>query len=441
MAIEMKDSGIAWIGEIPNGWNCYPLKAILLQNDGGVWGNDPSGDDDKIVLRSTEQTVDGKWSIINPALRDLHSVSDLKYYQIKTGDLLITKSSGSALHIGKTSIADERIESMACYYSNFIQRIRVNQNGFPKYYWYVLNSIIAREQFVFMQNTTSGIGNLNATYIGNIVIPIPPIDEQSHIATLLDRKCAEIDSVIASTQRTIEEYKQFKQSIVTEAVTKGVRGKRSMKDSGINWVKQIPEEWNSISPKALFTQRKDKASAGEKQLTASQQYGVIYQEDYMSITGSKIVTVEKDFDILKHVEAGDFVISMRSFQGGLEYSTLSGSISSAYVMLIPNTEKVFPRFFRWLLKSPAYINALQSTSNMVRDGQAMRYSNFAQVRLYTVPMDEQEEIADYLDAKCASFDELISAKEQLLIELESYKKSVIFEFITGKKEVPQCSQQ
>ena len=107
-------------------------------------------------------------------------------------------------------------------------------------------------------------------------------------------------------------------------------------------------------------------------------------------------------------------------------------------MLIPNLDMVEPRFFKWLFKSSVYINALQSTSNLVRDGQAMRYSNFAQVRLYTVPLDEQREIADYLDQKCAELDTLVAAKEQLLAEIESYKKSVIYEYVTGKKEVPAC---
>lgn len=110
---------------------------------------------------------------------------------------------------------------------------------------------------------------------------------------------------------------------------------RKMKNSGIEWIGEIPEGWETINPKALFIQRKDRASKGERQLTSSQQYGILYQDEYMELTGSKVVTVEKDFDILKHVEAGDFVISMRSFQGGLEYSTKSGAISSAYVMLVP----------------------------------------------------------------------------------------------------------
>lgn len=273
---------------------------------------------------------------------------------------------------------------------------------------------------------------------GNRKVGWCSIETQTRIAMFLDSKCTEIDSVIADTKRTIEEYKSLRLSVIADAVTRGVCSKRPMKDSGIKWVKQLPVEWNPINPKALFTQRKDKAAPGERQLTASQQHGVIYQDEYMALTGSKVVTVEKDFDILKHVEAGDFVISMRSFQGGLEYSANTGSISSAYVMLIPNLEMVEPRFFRWLFKSSVYINALQSTSNLVRDGQAMRYSNFAQVRLYTVPIDEQREVADYLDQKCTEIDALIAKKEQFLVEMENYKKTLIYEYVTGKKEVPAC---
>mgnify|MGYP002649536300 CR=1 FL=1 len=212
-----------------------------------------------------------------------------------------------------------------------------------------------------------------------------------------------------------------------------------MKDSGIEWIGDIPEGWRTINPKALFTQRKDKAQKGERQLTSSQQYGILYQDNYMELTGSKVVTVEKDFDILKHVEAGDFVISMRSFQGGLEYSTKSGAISSAYVMLVPNLELVYPRFYRWLLKSSVYIDALQRTTNMVRDGQAMRYSNFAQVRLFTLPLDEQKSRADFLDLECSSIDKILFKTRSSVEEYKKLKQAVITQAVTkgvrGKREM------
>ena len=212
-----------------------------------------------------------------------------------------------------------------------------------------------------------------------------------------------------------------------------------MKDSGIEWIGEIPEGWRTINPKALFTQRKDKAQKGERQLTSSQQYGILYQDDYMELTGSKVVTVEKDFDILKHVEAGDFVISMRSFQGGLEYSTKSGAISSAYVMLVPNLELVYPHFYRWLLKSSVYIDALQRTTNMVRDGQAMRYSNFAQVRLFTLPLDEQKSRADFLDLECSSIDKILFKTRSSIEEYKKLKQAVITQAVTkgvrGEREM------
>lgn len=214
---------------------------------------------------------------------------------------------------------------------------------------------------------------------------------------------------------------------------------RKMKDSGIEWIGEIPEGWRTINPKALFTQRKDKAQKGERQLTSSQQYGILYQDDYMELTGSKVVTVEKDFDILKHVEAGDFVISMRSFQGGLEYSTKSGAISSAYVMLVPNLELVYPRFYRWLLKSSVYIDALQRTTNMVRDGQAMRYSNFAQVRLFALPLDEQKSRADFLDLECSSIDKILFKTRSSIEEYKKLKQAVITQAVTkgvrGEREM------
>jgi len=205
---------------------------------------------------------------------------------------------------------------------------------------------------------------------------------------------------------------------------------REMKDSGVAWLGEIPETWEVAYPKTLFSLRKDRATAGERQLTASQQLGIIYQDEYMATTGQRVVVVEKDFSILKHVEAGDFVISMRSFQGGLEYSTVSGSISSAYVMLIPNNNLVYSPFFKWLFKSVGYIKALQSTSDLIRDGQAMRYSNFIQVPLFVAPIEEQKVIAHFLEKKCFQIDSLIANQEAQIENLKAYKQSLITEVVT-----------
>jgi len=434
----MKDSGIEWIGEIPDEWQIQKMNWICsLVTDYVANGSFASLAENVEYLDEPDyamlvRTVDvsGKGHTAKPVYISKHSYDFLCKSNLYGGEIILPNIGG----VGEVFIVPKLYDRMSLAPNAIMIRTRFCD----KYYFYYFSCDAGSRAIKQIAQSTAQ-AKFNKTDFKQIRALVPPIEEQLLVSSHLDKKCAEIDAVLEKTRESIEEYKKLKQAVITEAVTKGVRGKREMKDSGVEWIGEIPVEWNTINPKALFTQRKDKAKAGEKQLTASQQYGVIYQDEYMKLTGAKVVTVEKDFDILKHVECGDFVISMRSFQGGLEYSTNTGSISSAYVMLIPNLDLVFPRFFKWLLKSQIYINALQSTSNLVRDGQAMRYSNFAQVRLYTVPIDEQQEIADYLDKKITEIDTLIAKKEALLEELETYKKSLIYEYVTGKKRVSETA--
>ena len=416
MSVEMKDSGVKWIGMIPENWKCCKQKYVLQLINGRAYSD-------------SEFETDGKYRI----LRVGNLFSNPIWY---TSSLELDEdkycSAGDLLYSWSMSYSPVIWQGDKVIYHYHIWKVKPNRDVDKKFAFYYLNALTSALQAEIHETTMGFItmGVMNKSYIA-----FPELIEQEKIASFLDTQCVEIEAIITRTRESIGEYKKLRQATVDQAVTHGIRSKRKLKSSGLKWVQEIPEEWDAINPKALFSQRKDRAVPGEKQLTASQQHGVIFQDEYMAQTGSRVVVVQKDFDILKHVEAGDFVISMRSFQGGLEYSTRTGSISSAYVMLIPNTELVYPRFFRWLLKSSVYINALQSTSNLVRDGQAMRYSNFAQVRLYTLPLKEQEEIADYLDRTCSEIDTLIAKKEQYLVELENYKKSLIYEYVTGKKEV------
>ena len=264
---------------------------------------------------------------------------------------------------------------------------------------------------------------------------MPLYTEQQAIADYLDETCSKIDEIIAEAKASIVEYKELRESVISNATTRGIKKNRCMKPSGVEWLPEIPSDWNVLSPKVVFAQRKDRAIKGERQLTASQKHGIMYQDDYMKEEGVRIVTVEKDFSILKHVEPDDFVISMRSFQGGLEYSYLRGCISSAYVMLIPNHKYVYSEYYKWFFKSDKYINALQSTSDLIRDGQALRYANFVKLKLFDIPIEEQKEIADYLNKEVPKIDSLISEKESLINDLEAYKKSLIYEVVTGKRRV------
>ena len=176
--------------------------------------------------------------------------------------------------------------------------------------------------------------------------PYAALNEQKQIAEYLDCRCRKIDDLLNSLHKEINILESYRQSAICKAVTVGIHPNRNLKPSGVEWCPFIPYTWVVTNPKALFTLCNQRVFVGERQLTASQRYGIVYQDEFMEMENQKVVTVEKDFSILKHVEPNDFVISMRSFQGGLKYSELSGCISSAYVILIPDAKAVYPPFYK-----------------------------------------------------------------------------------------------
>lgn len=204
---------------------------------------------------------------------------------------------------------------------------------------------------------------------------------------------------------------------------------RNYKDSSVEWLRKVPEHWGVGQSRRLFALRKDKASDTDQQLTASQKHGVIYQKDFMELENQRVVQVFKGADILKHVEPDDFVISMRSFQGGIERCKVRGCISSAYVVLIPHG-RIDSTFFSYLFKSQDYIQALQSTTNLVRDGQALRYDNFTLVDLPLVPIEEQVAIATFLDRETSKIDALVAEQQRLIELLKEKRQAVISHAVT-----------
>lgn len=418
---EMKDSGIEWIGEIPKEWKIDKIKYHLKRNEPKNHGN-------AIVL-----SVYRDYGVIPKDSRDdNHNVTSedtSKYKYVKKGQLVINKMKAWQ---GSLAVSDYNgIVSPAYFIYDF-----TDEEYNHKYFHYLVRSCYKEEFKRISGGIREGQWDLSPEAFANTLALLPPLVEQKYIANYLDTQCSEIDATAEDIQKEISLLEEYKKSVITEAVTKGLNPDAEMKDSGIKWIGKIPINWQAVNPRWLFAQRKDRAKKGMEQYTASQKYGVISQKDYMNRIGGSIVTVQKDFDILKMVCEGDFVIHMRSFQGGLEYSKHTGSISSAYVMLIPQKNTGECRYFKWLFKSASYINALQSTSNLIRDGQAMRYSNFIQIIIPYPPLDEQQQIADYLDSKCSEIDAIIADKKRQRGILTEYKKSLIYEYVTGKKEVP-----
>lgn len=201
------------------------------------------------------------------------------------------------------------------------------------------------------------------------------------------------------------------------------------KDSGVDWMGDIPAHWGVSQSRRMFKVRSEPALPDDQMLTASQKYGVLPQAEYMLLEGRRVVEVIQGVESLKHVEPDDFIISMRSFQGGIEWCGLRGSTSFHYVMLTP-IKWVWPAFFAYLLKSNSYIQALRRTTDLIRDGQELRFSNFAQVPLPVVPLDEQRAVATFLDREVAKIDGLICEQEKLLVLLAEKRQATIAHAVT-----------
>ena len=213
----LKPSGIDWLGDIPEHWKASRLKRYLVRNDGGVWGSGFS-DEGTIVLRSTEQTVDGQWRITDPARRTVTDQERLSAL-LAEGDLLVTKSSGSPAHIGKTTLVSADVAADGCCFSNFMQRLRLNRLVTPRFGWRVLNSILARRQLQYLSNSTTGLGNLSSNILGNIWMAVPPTTDQDYLLDLLDAELQPFEHSIATAKREIDLIREYRTRLIADVVT------------------------------------------------------------------------------------------------------------------------------------------------------------------------------------------------------------------------------
>ena len=197
----------------------------------------------------------------------------------------------------------------------------------------------------------------------------------------------------------------------------------------VHWLDAFPDEWTVVPAKRLFTESKIRAEITDEQLTASQDYGVIPQKEFIRRAGRSVVQINQHLDKRKRVEKDDFVISMRSFQGGLERAWASGGIRSSYVVLKPSPA-VDVGYFARLFKSQQYIQALQATAHFIRDGQDLSFQNFTLVDLPLPPLDQQTQIAKFLDYETAKIDALIAKQQQLIALLQEKRQAVISHAVT-----------
>jgi type I restriction enzyme, S subunit len=195
--------------------------------------------------------------------------------------------------------------------------------------------------------------------------------------------------------------------------------------AGSDWLPMLQRDWRAVPSKALFALRSEPNSASDEHLTPSQKYGVIPQTEYMEVSGSRVVLALTGADRMQHVEPGDFVIHLRSFQGGIEFSQYRGKVSPAYTVLCPRADVVHAPFYRHMLKSDRYIQALRVTVNQLRDGQSIRYQDFGKVALPLPSLEEQITIANFLDREIPKIDSLIGKQRDLIAVLQARRQATI----------------
>lgn len=264
--------------------------------------------------------------------------------------------------------------------------------------------------------------------------PIPPRDEQDQIVRYLDWQVSKINRLISAKRKQIELLKEHKEAFINTAVTRGIVGDIPLKESGLQWLPKIPAHWKPVPAKALFRNIPELRHEDDPMLAATQKYGLIEQAEYMRRENRRIVLANDNLDKWLHVEPNDFIISLRSFQGGLEKCDKPGCVTWHYVVLRPQ-QHVYPPFYKWFFKSASYIGALQKTSDFIRDGQDLRFSNFVKVGLFVIPMAEQVKIADRLDSEIPKYQKAIDTLEKEIQQIIEYRTRLISDVVTGQIDV------
>lgn len=408
MERKYKESGIEWIGIVPESWQSKRFKYSGIFEKGKL---PYSSNIDRIGM-----PIIGASEMLGKDARTY--TSDELVPQCKEDDILILWDGANA---GITASGLKGVVS-----STAVKYTCLDRCILPKYAAYLLK--YAEHYFKEKVNGTT-IPHMNMDFINDIPLLCPPLAEQQRIASYLDEKCGEIDSLIGLQEQMNEKLKAYKQSVITEAVSKGLDPNAKLVPSGIDWIGEIPEGWETIRIKYLLRERKERSETGEEEpLSMSQKFGLIPTKDM-----DMIPNMASSFIGAKVVYVSDLVFNkLKAHLGVFSVSKYNGLVSPDYAVYY-STGRAELKYLEYLFKTPQCIGEFRKRSTGVGAGLTRLYTD----DLYSIfipfpPLSEQHSIAFYLDEKCADIDRLIALKQRKIESLKDYKKSVIFEAVTGK---------
>lgn len=408
---EMKDSGVRWIGKIPTKWTIAKAKnCVEIQN-----GSDPKTEGSIPVYGSG-------------------SMSFKTCGEYKEGPSVLIGRKGATLHIPHyISSKFWNVDTAFNVYSKSIFDL--------KYYFYCAHVF---DYTLYMSQTT--LPSMTQTAYENMFLPLPTKEEQYAIANQLDQICSKIDAVLEKTRASIEEYKKLKQAVITQAVTKGIRGDMPMKDSGIEWIGDIPAEWRKTQLRHCAA-IKSGITLGKKYEKTDSLVERPYlrvanvQDGYVDLSVLTTIEVTQDEDLKYRLRAGDVLMTEggdrdKLGRGCVWHGEIEPCLHQNHIFAVQTSkDTLLPEFLEYLTVS--------DVGRSYFDVTAIKTTNLActsssKVLAFTIPLpsvEEQAEIVEALNTKCAGIDALVAKKQQYLTEIENYKKSLIYEYVTGKKEV------
>lgn len=420
---EMKDSGVAWIGEIPKEWEILNLKTVAYIQTGST----PAKSEQNIYY----STEDGIPWIKAENLGSFSPISKTKEYLTKKGELegrIFPENTVFICCIA--SVGKVGYSQIKCSCNQQINGLVFNSNMFWKYGFYLS---VSQEELYSVYASGNVMKIINSERQSRLLCTVPPLNEQQTIATYLDQKCTQIDALITNQQKQIEKLKAYKQSLITETVTKGLNPDVPMKDSGVAWIGKIPEDFSVQNIRSLFTIKKDIIGHEPDTVLSITQSGIKIKD--ISENNGQMANSYASYQI---VNIGDFAMNhMDLLTGGIGISQYNGVTSPDYRVFNLKDNKMNSRYFLYIFET-YYRNKIfyafgQGAANLGR--WRLPAKNFYSIYIPVAPIEEQQAIVSYLDQKCTQIDNLIAIKQQKIEKLQQYKKSLIYEYVTGKKEI------
>lgn len=426
-----KDSGIAWIGNIPSEWSIVRLGKIGFFSASGI--DKKSNEREKAIHIINYTDVYGNES------HELHSKDYMlvtateekcNEHQVEEGDMIFTPSSETIDDIGLSAVVMQKIPNTAYSYHVLRYRSTNIDKNFKKY---ICNNLFVQNYF-----SSKATGSIRKTLcrqdFKDCLVLLPPLDEQQAIATYLNEKCGEIDSLISLQEEMITELQAYKLSVISETVSKGLDPNVPRKDSGVEWIGEVPEGWKVAKFKNLFQIKKDIAKRTGLDVLSVTQQGLKIKD--LSKNEGQLA---KDYSNYQLVHKEDFVMNhMDLLTGFVDLSIYEGVTSPDYrtfrtkdVSLVDN--RYFLKIFQLCYWTRLFYNLGQGVSNLGR--WRLPAEQQKEFMLPVPPLSEQQAIASYLDEKTSQIDSLIAIKQEKITELKDYKKSIIYEYVTGKKRV------